>query len=400
MLKLAFIIASLFSSFLFLYRPIIDYTIFDFYVKDMCYYKKSNDFIEYVRACEKGSHCIKSNYSTGANTHEIGICQEYIAAFKKFNEPCTKNECNTNLTCESNKCSLPGGNSPPYMITDPLSRKINYYCNDNSIAILKNDSDSDPSNYPKCRTSNDFKDKCITYNGNKEIKTAPGYMKVYGNIDVKESSGIYSKQNVLTAEIGSIKVNTNSFVEDEMACETGSALYFYLDKNVTPPSKYSSSNIPSEEPSKICVNVTGISLDSSGKCIIRYNNGEGESIYGYNVNATLYNKNNFDDCELIMLKQKLFQAYLKIYKDYKNECENGKYYEEPYTCGNDELRKLWYYYNNPKEFLLYEDDYQVISYLIESNYPTSNETIKETPKSKGLLIKINLFLIFLILLSF
>jgi hypothetical protein len=84
----------------------------------------------------------------------------------------------------------------------------------------------------------------------------------------------------------------------------------------------------------------------------------------------------------------------------KSECENGKYYEEPYTCWNDELRKLWYYYKKPKDYLLYEDDYQVITYLTESSYPTSNETIKETSKSKGLLIKINLYLIILILLSF
>ena len=400
MLKLVLVVTSLFSSFLFLYRPIIDYSIFDFYVKDMCYYTKSNDFIEYVRACDKGKHCVKSNYNIGTNYHSIGICQEYIPAFKKFNESCTKNECNPNLKCDGNKCSLPGENTSPYMITDPFSGKINYYCNDNLIAILKNDSAPNSNNYPICQSSNDFKDICITYDGNKETKTAPGYMKVYGKIIVKENSNVYSKQNVSPAEIGSIGVDESSFVEDEMACETGSALYFYLDKNVKAPSY--PINFLSEEPSKMCVNVTGISLES-GKCIIRYNFGGDDSIYGYNVDATLYSKNNVNnvnDCELIMLKQKLFQAYLKKYKGLKEECEKGKYYEEPYTCGNDELRRLWYYYNYPKEYLLYGDDYQVITYLTESSYPTSNEAIKETTKSKGLLIKINLYLIFLILLSF
>ena len=29
-----------------------------------------------------------------------------------------------------------------------------------------------------------------------------------------------------------------------------------------------------------------------------------------------------------------------------NECSNIKYYDEPYTCKNDELRKLYYFYNN------------------------------------------------------
>ena len=399
MLKIVLVFASLFSSFLLLYRPIIDDSIFDFYIKDMCYYKKPNDFIEFVRACDKGKHCVKSDFSIGAN-HNIGICQEYIPAFKKFNEPCTKNECSTNLKCDGNKCSLPESSSTPYNITDPFSGKTNYYCDGNTKAIIKNDSDTNSNNYPICKSSNDFKDIYIVYNGNKEIKTAPGYMKVYGEIELKEINGVYSKQNVLSAEIGSIEVNKSLFVEDEIACETGRALYFYLDKSVKAPQNFNSSNIPSEEPSKMCVKVTGISLDSSGNCTIRYNNGREESIYGSNVDIYLYNKNNFSDCELIMLKQKLFQAYLKKYNDLKSECENGKYYEEPYTCGNDELRKLWYYYNKPKDYLLYEDDYQVITYLTESSYPTSNETIKETSKSKGLLIKINLYLIILILLSF
>ena len=37
-------------------------------------------------------------------------------------------------------------------------------------------------------------------------------------------------------------------------------------------------------------------------------------------------------------------------------CENVRFYDEPFSCGNDTLRKLWYYYNNVDNYLLYKND--------------------------------------------
>ena len=49
---------------------------------------------------------------------------------------------------------------------------------------------------------------------------------------------------------------------------------------------------------------------------------------------------------------------------------NYLYPEEPKTCRDNELRKWYYFYENPEEYLLYRNEPQVMDYLVQQDYPT------------------------------
>ena len=373
MLKFAFIFTSLFSSFFFLYLPLSMKNI-EYYSQDMCSYSDT-DNIYYVKGCEKGYQCISSYDDNTGNIH-IGTCQQYIPANKKYNENCSGNDCETDLKCDDNKkCVLPGTGQSPYKVKDPVSGKDNFYCSENLKVIKDNDNN-------KCSSSN-IGNYCL--NGN---EAKPDFMRVCGKIEFEGATS--KKKTVSNDQIGKLELSDKLFVEDEIACKTGIYLYFAHD----------GSEPSNADKFKMCVNVTGVSLDKeTSKYHIRYKKG-GEEDYIYIVDNDLYSNDEKEEFQFLMLKQALFQNYLKRYQKLEEDCLNKKYYDEPYTCRDDELRKLWYFYNNPKEYSLYKDYPEVINSLIESYYPTSYEQILESKNSKRLLFKINLYFIFLILLSF
>lgn len=109
---------------------------------------------------------------------------------------------------------------------------------------------------------------------------------------------------------------------------------------------------------------------------------------------------NYNDCNRIMTKIELFQNYLNIFNKLKTHCENGKFYNEPFTCENDELRKLWYYYNKPYNYLMYRNNEELLDFLIESEYPTPMSKIKgnNTTNSGGFYN--NKYILLLLLLAF
>ena len=73
----------------------------------------------------------------------------------------------------------------------------------------------------------------------------------------------------------------------------------------------------------------------------------GHSNYFYNTRKVTGRSNLLqDDCEFIMTKIKLFKDYLNKMEELKEYCIEASYISEPFTCGNDELRKLWFYYNH------------------------------------------------------
>ena len=65
----------------------------------------------------------------------------------------------------------------------------------------------------------------------------------------------------------------------------------------------------------------------------------------------------------------------------KNNCDQNKYYSEPSTCGDDELRKLFYFYSNPGTYLAYKNEEVITEYLIQMKYPTYNAKIPEQTES-------------------
>ena len=207
----------------------------------------------------------------------------------------------------------------------------------------------------------------------KKKSTSPDYLKVCGKIELDNNK----KQSISTSNFGEIE--DGNFVEDEKACKSGFALNFFLNGKTQKTTNM--------DLAKLCVTVKGVELGASNNdCIIRYTKGsEEEFIYkdDADMDHDLYSSNGFKDCYHIMTKIDLFQDYLKKFEKLKNHCDQGKYYNEPFTCENDELRKIWYLYNYPSLYLLYKNDEEIIDYFIQSEYPTPKSKLEENNKNSS-----------------
>jgi hypothetical protein len=143
------------------------------------------------------------------------------------------------------------------------------------------------------------------------------YLKVCSEFTVNNNIPSMSDIGVL---------DDNTLVKDALACKSGFALYFNKNKETV-------TNILM---SQFCIAVKGVEKDKDSRCVIRYTKGsEIEFIYDQNkVNPDLYKRNNFTDCDLIIPKIELFQDHLIAFK--KIDCEKEQFYNEPFTCENDE----------------------------------------------------------------
>ena len=213
------------------------------------------------------------------------------------------------------------------------------------------------------------KDKCFLQI---EQSYSSDYLKVCGEFseDLKSISTSDFKE-----------VDDGKFVGDSLACKSGFALYFYKDRKIQ-------SNNYNDPKYQICVTIKGVEkveTNSGIKCAIRYTDGSNEE-YIYNpkeMDDSLYKKNNFIYCDAIMKKIEMIQDYFNKFDKLKIYCQKGNFYNEPFTCENDELRKIWYYYNNLENYLLYRNDQEVLDYLIENDYPTPKSKDREEEENKG-----------------
>ena len=85
-------------------------------------------------------------------------------------------------------------------------------------------------------------------------------------------------------------------------------------------------------------------------------------------------------------------------EELKETCENATYDNETFTCGNDELRKLWFFYNHMYYYLLYKKDEDFINNLIQDTYHLYGFGKDEVnSKELSVLLNINYFIYLLIL---
>ena len=363
MAKNAVVLISLFSYSFLIYLPLSKKEN-DLNIDNLCFFYEDsqslyNDKI-YLKGCNKGFKCEYFD--------EIGICLEYKPSFKNYNEKCDKDsECIRGLKCIENFC-LVEEDEEPYHI------EIYDFCSNNTIPIKYEDNPSPRINLCKKKSDHqDIIDKCFISTPRKK-STSPDYMKVCGKINIENNK----IESISTSDFG--KIDDGNFVEDEKACKSGFALYFYINGNT-----YGTTDM---DTGKICVNVKGVEIgDKLDDCIIRYTKGtEEEFIYNKDdddMDEDLYSLNDFGQCNLIMTKIDLFQDYLKKFEKLKNHCEQGKFYHEPFTCENDELRKLWFYYNNPDLYLLYKNEEEIINFFIQSEYPTPKYKLEENKKNSS-----------------
>jgi hypothetical protein len=364
MMRNIFILVSILSYSILIYFPLNKKEI-GLNNDDLCHYIENNDKV-YVKACNEGYYC----KSIEEKNIKYGICLEYNPIVKDYKEKCKEDtECNPDLKCINNICLK--GNDEPYKYEDKVSKKLIYYCNDDDKIPTT------PNKCEKITPSETAEDKCfLSYD----------FLKVCGELNDDQS---YSNSYFGTVE-------DNKIVRDVLACKSGFTLFFFNDGKT----QYNNKNQGNSYP--VCVTVKNVEKDDNDKCIIRYTKeNETELIYSLqNVNKTLYESNEFPDCNLIMTKIQLFKDYLDISNKLKAHCEKEQFYNEPFTCKNDELRKSWYYYNHPEEYLLYKDEQEIIDYLIQQNYPThiSNETEQEDKKDNSSGFLNNKYFLILLLL--
>ena len=372
MMRNTFILVSILSYSILIYFPLNKKEI-GLNNDDLCHYIESNNKI-YVKACNEGYFC------NSIDNQDNGICLEYKSHFRKYKEKCNENLiCYSGLKCDDKNECVHENNENPYIYEDNVSGKKYYYCPDNTFL----------NKQKKCisiSTNEEMKDKCSLDSDMKGLSYE--YLKVCGELN---------KDQTLASISDFGKVDDGKIVGDVLACKSGFALYFYDGKNIQIDSN--NPNIPLP----VCVTAKYAEKDDNNKCIIGYIIGddEKESIYSENeVESYLYSNNSFTDCNLIMTQIELLNNYLNIFNKLNAHCKDGQFYNEPFTCENDELRKSWYYYNNPDHYLLYKDEQEIIDYLIRQNYPTriSNETEQEDKKDNSSGFLNNKYFLILLLL--
>ena len=224
--------------------------------------------------------------------------------------------------------------------------------------------------------------------------------------NIPNKGDVYEVESIEKSYIGSVK--DGEFVFDEMACESGYALYFYGDGNLNDPYTDSSS-YQNHNMFKKCV--TPKKIDKSS-CIITY----GDDALVYNVKqdrlslrqrktiidnyisfsySSITSQYDDDLCpENLLKKLEFFKKYTQLFTQEKqDECAKNKYYDEPYTCKDDELRKWYNAYLYPEIYILYYDEEgdnnDVIKFLLQTKYESYQSSI-------FLSIKYMIYLLFLL----
>ena len=382
---------------LFLFFPIISQTTpttyapmsvrtFDLDVEDICSYQKSTNDFKYVEPCEKDYKCEEDAF-TGLVSGTIGICRKNNQVQTPFGSACEEDtDCNsdyTDLICQNKICVIDENK-------EAIHIDNTYFCPNNKLFPLSDEND----NYicTKIEGNEETKKLCKSKTGSTlEYKAYPDYMKVCGEIELDADNNDYKKTSINS--IGS--VSDGKFVENLLACKSGFALNFYSDGETT---SSTSTGIYQK-----CVQYNGIEYKKGGTCKIKYILDKKNYYYDVDkVDAALIdgsgNKQTFcNSFKFINAKLDLFNQYVNKVTQLGNECSNIKYYDEPFTCKNDELRKLYYFYKNIEKYLLYKNEDEITEFILQQVYPSYGVKYSKDDASKYLSNKFICLLILLLL---
>lgn len=328
------------------YQSLKKYNGFDKLNDNICGYYYST--VNYVKMCDEGKYC-KALPRDNNDIFYMYMCVDIEKEIKKkfLDETCTQSdffdECDSNLFCNSNnKCAF----SCTGATTIYKGKSGNYYCKSNDM----------PSGLYYYKEYND------DYSVKKSItSSAYDYGKVGGIISfIHNNNNNYYKTKEENAYIGTVK--NGEFVGDKLACESGFALEFYPDGGLKDPSSNSYNN-----PLVLkCVTVNSINIDDNGDCAINYDD---DKIYYLSSSSS-----SISCDELLMTKLKLFKKYIEKFTPEKQEsCSSNKdNYNEPRTCNDDEIRKWYYFYEHPEDYILYYEEKDkpndVVNFLIQQEY--------------------------------
>lgn len=359
---------------------------FDYSVSDICSY--TDNTFKYVKPCQANYKC----QSVGGNTHGIETCRQVYKTVKIYGEECSGDiECDTGLECKSSSC-VNTNDGTVYDIKDRISNDHVYYCNTNlkpsgssGNAICTSSSSSIFSDM------NGFCYKSGVDEGDPK-NIPPAFNKVCGeNTLTKKTTGndYYISQTSMTT-IGFLDDGT--YVSDERACKSGFALYLYRSKTLVKPGNTEDQNMY-----KVCVTLKEIASDNGGNKVFKYSIGTTENVY--NV-ANLPSGTNYPyptDSHL-MTKLELFKEFVNKAKSVTCQ-ENQGYDDEQFTCKNDELRRLWYFYHHVDEYLLYKNEDAIVDYLVEQKYPEYSPRYAEPQQEASSFLSVKFISLLILLLS-
>lgn len=363
------------------------------YGEDVCGYYDKSDY--YVKPCEKGKYCVR--YDDGGDYTEgttLSICQDAPTieeGIKTLDEKCSSDfECEYDLKCKGQKCVYDGScnaNEYPYKTfynpnlynnpySSPYNNHYNYRCGKKA-----------PEGY--C-----YK---IEYTQNS------GQQYYFGNKKEKSQiCGVYTFHNNgnNNFEVDGIKydyignVKNGEYVSNEILCKSGFALFFYPEGYLDDP--YSlNDNGSNNEMFLRCV--TPVAIDKIDKllsntnantyCVIYYKDDDDDTeIKKYNVEQ-LYRNNiringgvstgslcpSYSEQEFKLKIQKFKEYYTSLTDDEREKCGDLRSTSHNrYTCENKDLIKSWYFYENPKEYIVYNNREKlqvVLNHLIQKQFP-------------------------------
>lgn len=329
-----------------------------YFKEDVCAYPESS--VIYVKPCEEGKYCEMMD--------ELGICQDvpYKAQIKSLDEECSSDfECDYNLKCILSKCTLSS-------------------CTGAGNSIVKTD-----SGYWTCQ-SNINAGLCQYYDSinSDDVTVGHDYFQVCGKITFRLTSPTnsaekkYDIDKIESAYIGTIE---NDFVSDERACKSGYALYFYPDGTLTDPGK----NVYTNHLYKKCVTVNNIEKRGM-TCTIQYDTDkiynvdqlmtrtdkDGTNFFTININPfsiSLNDKYDYMCSDYLLTKLEMFSKYINAFTvEKQKQCATKENYNDPVTCNDNEIRKWYYFYEHPDDYILYYDEEnkknEVVNFLLQNKY--------------------------------
>jgi len=362
---------------------------FDYSVSDICSYTYDN--FKYVKPCQANYMC----QTVGGDNHAIETCRQVYKTVKIYGEACSGDiECDSGLKCEGSKC-INTNDGGVYKSEDRISDDNVYYCNTNRKPSYSYGSVVCTQTTDSIFTDMDgFCYKSGTDEGNKR-KIPPAFNKVCGENSLAKYSSTtdyYISQTSMNS-IGSLADGT--YVSDARACQSGFALYLYRSKTLVKPATTEDQNMY-----LVCVTLKEIASDNGGNTVFKYSIGDTDYVYDVAQLPTTAEGGTYDyptDSHL-MTKLELFKQFVDKAKGVTCK-ENEGYDDEQFTCKNDELRRLWYFYENVDEYLLYKNQDAIIDYLIQQEYPEYSPRYAEPQQEASSYLSVKFISLLILLLS-
>ena len=308
---------------------------------DVCSFDYAS--VTYVKPCEQGKYC------QDFNGMSLCVDAKKKISKKSIGQACSdSSECLSGLIC-NNICKTTCSNIDKVFVNN----KGWYDCKYPHIP--------DGLYYYNEFDKNDREKSETLINNGIDIFRVGGKIHFHPQRKSDNSYYYYVEKKEL-AYIGSVA--DNEFVDDPLACSSGFAIKLYPDGTLKNPSNILSN--PNRKYYK-CVTVKDVVYDTNNNCYVKY--GDNDEIYfgsGSDISETCD--------EYLLTKLKLFKKYIAVYTPAKQKsCDKSENYNEPYTCNDDELRKWFYFYNFPQDYLLYYNEKNdigtdITTYLIKQKF--------------------------------